>query len=152
MKREYEVVFQEIEDGWIMATVPDLPGAVTQGRDMAEARANIQEAIELIQGIDCPVGSTRMPGRQIQPVVKIVRLGEEEGDRVYWLSQSPQARWEAVEEIRREYHGWQHGSEPRLQRVCAIIKRQPSEVSRRRRVRGRDARTPALHQGPRRVD
>lgn len=48
MKREYEVVYQEIEDGWIMATVPDLPGAVTQGRDMAEARANIQEAIELI--------------------------------------------------------------------------------------------------------
>ena len=48
MKREYEVVYQEIEDGWIMATVPDLPGAVTQGRDIVEARANIQEAIELI--------------------------------------------------------------------------------------------------------
>jgi predicted RNase H-like HicB family nuclease len=48
MKREYEVIFQEVEDGWIMATVPDLPGAVTQGKDMAEARAMIKEAVELL--------------------------------------------------------------------------------------------------------
>ncbi len=47
-QREYQVIFQEIEDGWIMATVPDLPGAVTQARDMDEARANIKEAVELL--------------------------------------------------------------------------------------------------------
>ncbi len=48
MKREYQVLFQEIEDGWIMASVPDLPGAVTQGKDMDEARTMIREAIELL--------------------------------------------------------------------------------------------------------
>lgn len=48
MQREYQVLFQEIEDGWIMATVPDLPGAVTQGKTMDEVRANIKEAIELV--------------------------------------------------------------------------------------------------------
>ncbi|MCP4659562.1 MAG: type II toxin-antitoxin system HicB family antitoxin [bacterium] len=48
MKREYTVVYQTIEDGWIMATAPELPGAVTQGRDMDEARAMIKEAIELV--------------------------------------------------------------------------------------------------------
>lgn len=48
IKRVFEVVYQEIDDGWIMATVPDLPGAVTQGRDVTEALANIQEAIELV--------------------------------------------------------------------------------------------------------
>ncbi len=48
MKREYQVLYQEIEDGWIMATVPDLPGAVTQGKDMLEARSNIKEAAELV--------------------------------------------------------------------------------------------------------
>ena len=48
MKREYEVIYQEVEDGWIMATVPDLPGAVTQGKDMDEARAMIREAVELL--------------------------------------------------------------------------------------------------------
>ena len=48
MTREYQVLFQEVEDGWIMATVPDLPGAVSQGKDLTEARAMIKEAIELI--------------------------------------------------------------------------------------------------------
>ena len=48
MKHDYHVVYTVVEDGWIMATVPELPGAVTQGRDMDEARANIKEAVELL--------------------------------------------------------------------------------------------------------
>jgi antitoxin HicB len=48
MKREYDVVYTPIEDGWIMAQVPELPGAVTQGRDMKEAREMIQDAVELL--------------------------------------------------------------------------------------------------------
>jgi predicted RNase H-like HicB family nuclease len=48
MKREYQVLYQEVEDGWIMATVPELPGAVTQGRTIDEARTLIKEAIELL--------------------------------------------------------------------------------------------------------
>ncbi len=48
MKREYQVLFQEVEEGWTMATVPDLPGAVTQGRDLDEARTMIKEAVELL--------------------------------------------------------------------------------------------------------
>ena len=48
MKREYTVIYQPVEDGWIMATVPKVPGAVTQGKDLAEARAMIKEAVELL--------------------------------------------------------------------------------------------------------
>jgi predicted RNase H-like HicB family nuclease len=48
MKREFDVVYTPIEDGWVMAQVPELPGAVTQGRDMDEAREMIQEAVELL--------------------------------------------------------------------------------------------------------
>jgi predicted RNase H-like HicB family nuclease len=48
MKRKYDELYQQVEDGWIMATVPDLPGAVTQGKDMDEARAMIKEAVELL--------------------------------------------------------------------------------------------------------
>ncbi len=48
MKREFSVVYRPIEDGWIMAQVPELPGAVTQGRDMNEAREMIQEAVGLL--------------------------------------------------------------------------------------------------------
>ena len=46
MKREFNVVYTTIEDGWVMAQVPELPGAVTQGRDMNEARSMIQKAVE----------------------------------------------------------------------------------------------------------
>jgi len=48
MRHDYHVVFTTIENGWIMATVPELPGAVTQGRDMDEARTNIREVVELL--------------------------------------------------------------------------------------------------------
>ncbi|MBI5368701.1 MAG: type II toxin-antitoxin system HicB family antitoxin [Planctomycetes bacterium] len=48
MKRKYAVVYQPIEDGWIMAPVPELPGAVTQGRTLAQARSMIKEAVELV--------------------------------------------------------------------------------------------------------
>jgi predicted RNase H-like HicB family nuclease len=48
MRREFTAVYTPIEDGWIMAQVPELPGAVTQGHDMNEAREMIQEAVELL--------------------------------------------------------------------------------------------------------
>jgi predicted RNase H-like HicB family nuclease len=48
MKREFNVVETPIEDGWVMAQVPELPGAVTQGKDIEEAREMIQEAVELL--------------------------------------------------------------------------------------------------------
>lgn len=48
MKHEYTVVFQTVEDGWIMATVPELPGAITQGATIDEARVNIRDAVELL--------------------------------------------------------------------------------------------------------
>ena len=49
MKHDYRVVYTPIEDGWIMASVPELPGAITQGRDMAEPRVMIREAVELLR-------------------------------------------------------------------------------------------------------
>ena len=35
--REYEVLYETIEDGWIMATVPDLPGTVIQSNQPQHA-------------------------------------------------------------------------------------------------------------------
>jgi predicted RNase H-like HicB family nuclease len=48
MKREYSVVYTPIEDGWIMAKIPELPGAITRGRDIDEAREMIRDAAELL--------------------------------------------------------------------------------------------------------
>ena len=41
------VVLEKSDDGWITATVPTLPGCISQGKTEKEALANIQEAIEL---------------------------------------------------------------------------------------------------------
>jgi predicted RNase H-like HicB family nuclease len=48
MRHEYTVGYQPVEDGWFMARVPELPGAVTQGQSLEEARDMIKEAVELL--------------------------------------------------------------------------------------------------------
>lgn len=52
------------------------------------------------------------------------RVEEQPSDFPYWQSVPYEARLAALEEIRREYHRWKYGAEPRLQRVCSIVKRQ----------------------------
>ena len=43
----YTVVLEQEEDGGYVASVPALPGCVSQGDNRAEALSNIREAIEL---------------------------------------------------------------------------------------------------------
>ena len=43
----YRVYFERDEGGVFVATCSTLPGCASQGRTRAEARRNIQEAIEL---------------------------------------------------------------------------------------------------------
>lgn len=62
--------------------------------------------------------------RTIVPVVCKVKLSEQATDFAYWQAQPYDARLVALEEIRREYYGWTDETEPRLQRVCRIVKRQ----------------------------
>jgi len=57
----------------------------------------------------------------IARVVTRVKLGERQSDAAYWRAQPPLARLAALEEIRREYHRWKYGAEPRLQRVYTIV-------------------------------
>ena len=60
---------------------------------------------------------------RIQKVVTIVPLGQQPSDFAYWQTRPPEERLAALEEIRREYHRWRYGAEPRLQRVYSIAKR-----------------------------
>ena len=50
-----------------------------------------------------------------------VSLRRQKSDFAYWQSQPYEARLAALEQIRREYHQWRYGAEPRLQRVYSII-------------------------------
>lgn len=45
---EYTVLFTpDEESGYFVVEVPALPGCVTQGKNLAEAKKNVREAIEL---------------------------------------------------------------------------------------------------------
>ncbi len=45
MKRYYRVVMEKDEDGAYIATVPQLPGCVTDGKTRKEALKNVKDAI-----------------------------------------------------------------------------------------------------------
>ena len=48
---------------WIVATVAEVPGVNTQGRNMREARANLREALQLILETNRrPAEATFRPG------------------------------------------------------------------------------------------
>jgi len=44
---DFKVKLEKDEDGFFVATVPSLPGCISQGRTEEEAYRNIQEAIQL---------------------------------------------------------------------------------------------------------
>ncbi|MDO8751000.1 MAG: type II toxin-antitoxin system HicB family antitoxin [Dehalococcoidia bacterium] len=46
-KVKLPILFSQGEDGYIVAECPSLPGCVSQGKTLEEARANIREAVEL---------------------------------------------------------------------------------------------------------
>ena len=58
----------------------------------------------------------------IAKVCTKVSLYSAKSDLAYWRTQSYQARLAALEQIRQEFHRWKYGAEPRLQRVCTIVK------------------------------
>lgn len=39
------IVYQPDEDGWIVASVPEVPGVHSEGRTREEARANVIDAL-----------------------------------------------------------------------------------------------------------
>ncbi len=42
------IVFEHGDDGFIVASVPEVPGALSQGRTCDEARANVIDALPLM--------------------------------------------------------------------------------------------------------
>lgn len=47
IQTQFKVVIERDEDGFFVASVPALPGCVTQGKTLEELNANIQDAITL---------------------------------------------------------------------------------------------------------
>lgn len=45
---ESTILYEEDEDGWIVASIPEVPGVVSQGRTQDEARVNVLDALQLM--------------------------------------------------------------------------------------------------------
>lgn len=53
MKRHFNVIIERDKEGWLVASVPSLPGCHTQAKTFDQLYARIQEAIELcLEGED----------------------------------------------------------------------------------------------------
>ncbi len=48
-------------------------------------------------------------------------IDDQQTDFAYWQSQPYQARLATLEQIRREYHQWRYGTQPRFQRVYTVV-------------------------------
>ena len=45
MPKELTIIFEPGQDGWWIATIPEVPGAFSQGRTKEEARENVIDAL-----------------------------------------------------------------------------------------------------------
>jgi len=56
-KREFSVIVERDEDGYYVATVPQLPGCHTQARSLDKLTERIREAIELCLEVERGAGA-----------------------------------------------------------------------------------------------
>lgn len=60
----FTAVFQKLDD-WYIGYVEELPGANTQGKTLAEAKENLEEAIELILRSNRQLMRRELRGRRV---------------------------------------------------------------------------------------
>jgi hypothetical protein len=63
------------------------------------------------EGVERLESSAIRQSAPLEPLVRKRGLHESSSDLAYWLSQSPQARIAALEEIRQEYELWRYGAQ-----------------------------------------
>lgn len=49
---EFKALIEQDEDGWFVASVPELPGCHTQGKTLEQVRSRIKEVIQLVLDAD----------------------------------------------------------------------------------------------------
>ncbi len=42
------IVYEQGDDAWVIASIPEVPGALSQGRTREEARSNVIDALQLM--------------------------------------------------------------------------------------------------------
>ncbi|MCI0440160.1 MAG: type II toxin-antitoxin system HicB family antitoxin [Chloroflexi bacterium] len=64
MQVQLTAVFQQVAEGYI-GFVEELPGANTQGATLEEARANLQEAVQLVLEANRALAEEELQGRTV---------------------------------------------------------------------------------------
>jgi predicted RNase H-like HicB family nuclease len=64
MKLKFTAVFQKVPEGYI-GFVEELPGANTQGATLEEARANLQEAMDLVLKANRSLSEEMIKGKNV---------------------------------------------------------------------------------------
>jgi predicted RNase H-like HicB family nuclease len=62
---KFTAVFERGDQGWWVATCPEVPGAITQGRTLEEARDNLKDAIHAMLQVMREDAEEDLKGRDI---------------------------------------------------------------------------------------
>ncbi len=71
MKHEFTAIFEPGDDGWWIATCPEVPGTVGQGRTTDEAREDLASAVELMLTYLREEATKQLPPSAMQGVVRV---------------------------------------------------------------------------------
>ena len=69
---QFTIVFEEGEDDWIVASIPEVPGAHSQGRTRNEARANVIDALRGILELRFGGGREIGEGADSEPLKVVI--------------------------------------------------------------------------------
>jgi predicted RNase H-like HicB family nuclease len=61
----FTAIYETGETGWIVATCPEVPGAITQGRSIEEARENLKDAIHEMLAVVREDAEREINGRKL---------------------------------------------------------------------------------------
>lgn len=57
---QFKVIIEQDENGWFVASVPELPGCYTQGKTLEQVRERIKEVVELVLDSDQQVKQDKL--------------------------------------------------------------------------------------------
>ena len=66
------IVYEQGEDGWVIASIPEVPGAHSQGRTREEARANVIDAVRGILELRFEGGPELAEGTDSEPLQLVI--------------------------------------------------------------------------------
>ncbi len=61
---KFTAIYEHTEDGWWVASVPEIPGAHSQGRTLEEAREMIRDAVRLLLEVRREDAEREMAGKK----------------------------------------------------------------------------------------